>query len=315
MKKSLPLISILTFLVLLVFNINSNAQRVLIDEDFEDAGLGGDSLPTDWFQIDMDNSGQPGVVWAVRDTGTTYPGANPEVVVAKAHDGARSLTIAWTAGNPVADDWAITIPLNILQGDSLIFWMLLGSIEGISPYLDTMQVHVLNGPDPAFSIQKLATIKSNDSAGVPLSNNEWTQHKFDLSAFAGQEIYLAFRYFMNTSLDGLWCNIDDVFVGNRKDVGITQIGLSVPDRFALSQNYPNPFNPVTKIKFDIARNSSVRLTIFNSLGQVVEEIFNGQKPAGYYEAEFDASALSSGTYYYRLETDNFVETKKMMLIK
>ncbi len=98
-------------------------------------------------------------------------------------------------------------------------------------------------------------------------------------------------------------------------VGISQIGSNVPIRFALGQNYPNPFNPTTKINFDLAKTSNVKLTVFNSLGQMVMNIFDGQRPAGTYQAEFDGSSLSSGTYYYRLETDFYTDTKKMQLIK
>ncbi|HCA42217.1 MAG TPA: peptidase S8, partial [Bacteroidetes bacterium] len=67
-------------------------------------------------------------------------------------------------------------------------------------------------------------------------------------------------------------------------------------------------------RFDIAKATNVNLVVYNSLGQVVRELVNGMKSAGTYEAEFDASSLASGTYFYRLTTDDFTETKKMLLV-
>lgn len=305
-KLLLPLVLIMLFFS----SLDLYAQRILVNQNFESTGTTPpDSLPPGWLKEDVDNSGQPFVVWAVRDTGTTYIGANPVVVKAQAHNSRRALTIAWTAGDPVADDWVFTDSLRIMAGDSLIFWMLHGSTEGIQPYFDTMQVHATFIQNSGTSIKKLATIRSEDS------NNVWKEYKFDLTEFAGQVIYIAFRYYMNTTVNGLWCNIDDIFIGNRASVGINTIGTGIPSQYKLHQNYPNPFNPKTKIKFDLAKNSNVKLVIFNALGETVRTLFNGHKSAGYYEADFDASVLPSGTYFYKLVTDDYVETKKMILVK
>ncbi len=89
----------------------------------------------------------------------------------------------------------------------------------------------------------------------------------------------------------------------------------LPDQFMLMQNYPNPFNPSTTIKFALPKTSEVKLVVFNTLGQVVSELVNQKFDAGYYTVEFNAANLSSGIYYYRLEADNFVSVKKMILIK
>ena len=89
----------------------------------------------------------------------------------------------------------------------------------------------------------------------------------------------------------------------------------IPQQFSLDQNYPNPFNPSTTIKFALPKTSNVKLIVFNTLGQVVSELVNEKLDAGYHSFDFNASNLSSGVYYYRLETENFVSVKKMMLIK
>ena len=94
-----------------------------------------------------------------------------------------------------------------------------------------------------------------------------------------------------------------------------EIVLGIPEKFSLSQNYPNPFNPVTSIDFDLPLSGNVKLIVFDNLGRTVMTLLNEFKEAGHYKQIFDASALSSGTYFYRLETGNNVETKKMMLVK
>lgn len=92
-------------------------------------------------------------------------------------------------------------------------------------------------------------------------------------------------------------------------------GSTLPTNFELSQNYPNPFNPSTKIQFAITKESNVNLSIYNALGELVSTLVNEQLKPGYHQYEFDASNLASGVYLYRIITDDFVETKKMVLLK
>ena len=92
-------------------------------------------------------------------------------------------------------------------------------------------------------------------------------------------------------------------------------GANLPSSFALKQNYPNPFNPTTEIAFDLPKASNVRLAIFNVLGQEVETLIDGQREAGSHIVTWDANNYSSGVYFYRISTDNQIETRKMMLLK
>jgi len=85
--------------------------------------------------------------------------------------------------------------------------------------------------------------------------------------------------------------------------------------YSLEQNYPNPFNPSTAIRFSIPEQTNVSLKIFNSIGQEVAALINGEMTAGNHEVNFNASKLSSGIYFYRIETPAFTSTKKMILIK
>ncbi|MGA2623781.1 MAG: T9SS type A sorting domain-containing protein, partial [Bacteroidota bacterium] len=89
----------------------------------------------------------------------------------------------------------------------------------------------------------------------------------------------------------------------------------LPTTYSLQQNYPNPFNPATTIKYGIPLQSFVTLKLYNMLGQEVAVLVNGEQHAGYYSVNFNANALASGLYFYRLQTGAFSATKKMMLVK
>lgn len=98
-------------------------------------------------------------------------------------------------------------------------------------------------------------------------------------------------------------------------IGIKSINTRVPVKYFLYQNYPNPFNPATKIKYQIAKSGDVRLIIYDITGKEVETLVNEKQSPGVYEVEFNGSKYASGVYFYKLETETFSETKKMVLVK
>ena len=102
------------------------------------------------------------------------------------------------------------------------------------------------------------------------------------------------------------------FVMNRKNNNIT---LTAPADYNLSQNYPNPFNPSTTINYSLPLSGHVSLKIYNSIGQEVASPVNEFQAAGNYNISFNASNLSSGVYYYKLTSNTYHDTKKMILIK
>jgi hypothetical protein len=89
----------------------------------------------------------------------------------------------------------------------------------------------------------------------------------------------------------------------------------LPIKYELYQNYPNPFNPITNIKFSLPEKSGVSLKVYDLLGSVVAEIIKSEFDAGFHKVEFNASNLSSGVYIYRLESNKFIQVKKMLLLK
>jgi hypothetical protein len=96
----------------------------------------------------------------------------------------------------------------------------------------------------------------------------------------------------------------------------TEVSVAVPHVFTLGQNYPNPFNPTTTIEFTLAEDSKVSLKVFDMLGREVATLVNGNLKAGtIHQVPFNATTLSSGLYFYRLETEGGSLMKKLMLLK
>jgi hypothetical protein len=104
-------------------------------------------------------------------------------------------------------------------------------------------------------------------------------------------------------------------VMNPGPTGIEQKGNEIPTKYELAQNYPNPFNPTTKINFAIPKQGMVTLKVYDVLGREVANLVNEVKTAGNYIVDFDASALSSGVYFYKIDVNGFSDVKRMMLIK
>jgi len=96
---------------------------------------------------------------------------------------------------------------------------------------------------------------------------------------------------------------------------IIKIEFGSPIKYELSQNYPNPFNPATTIRYSLPESGSVKLMVFNLLGEEVEVLVNEMKEAGIHTVNFNASNLNSGLYVYKIETNEFVQSRKMILLK
>ncbi len=111
----------------------------------------------------------------------------------------------------------------------------------------------------------------------------------------------------------------DAFIAKYNASEINEVNQSenkkIPETVLLTQNYPNPFNPSTKISYAIPQNSFVELKVFNLIGQEIATLVNQEKPAGNYEVNFKASNLPSGIYIYKMKAGEYVQIKKMILLK
>jgi Secretion system C-terminal sorting domain len=94
-----------------------------------------------------------------------------------------------------------------------------------------------------------------------------------------------------------------------------EVEVSSPTEFSLEQNYPNPFNPSTTIKFSLPEKTNLIISVYNLIGEKVEEVFSGELESGYHEVNFNASLLASGVYLYQLQAQDYISVKKMLLLK
>lgn len=155
--------------------------------------------------------------------------------------------------------------------------------------------------DPVFSNQGL--IMRTTDAGISWSEEQWPVEN------------MQFRGVHATATDFYVVGFNGLILKTAHTVGISSTNLEVPSGYALSQNYPNPFNPTTKINFSIPKSGNVKLAIFNIAGQEVDVLFYKMISAGNYTYDFDGSKLSTGTYFYTLQAENFQQTKRMVLLK
>ena len=139
--------------------------------------------------------------------------------------------------------------------------------------------------------------------------NSWQQEGPSI-AVAGTKVHLIWM----DNRDGNW----EIYYKknpNGNPTKVENISLNFPTRFQLYGNYPNPFNPSTKIKYSVQQTSQVQIKIFDVLGNDIVTLVNEEKPAGTYESNWNAANLPSGVYFYRLQAGDFMQTRKMILLK
>jgi hypothetical protein len=147
----------------------------------------------------------------------------------------------------------------------------------------------------------------------------WTKQSFDISSMvnSSSNFRVRFRLTSDAGVQNTGWYVDDIKITNYQGppTGIGNLTGIIPDKYSLEQNYPNPFNPTTNIKFALPKSGFVKLTIYDITGRAINTLLNETKEAGSYSILFNGENLASGVYYYKIESNNFVDTKKMILIK
>jgi hypothetical protein len=204
-----------------------------------------------------------------------------------------------------------TIGTNTFAG-LMIYGVYLSSNNGAN----WNQTAMNNGSIGSFAVSGNNIFTGVDAYGVYLSTNQGTNWTAKNQGF-----------FANTTCNALLVLNNYIFAGTSDGYSVWRRGLSEilteiknintesPSAFSLSQNYPNPFNPTTNIKFGVVKSGNVKIVVYDATGREVQTLVNESMKPGAYEATFDGASLNSGVYFYKLMSDGFTETKKMLMIK
>ncbi len=197
---------------------------------------------------------------------------------------------------------------------------------------DGLMLHTINGGTPV-ELTSFTAEYNNDAVYLNwITSTETNNRGFNIERKSDNEIWqnIAFVEGNGTTseqhsysfkdknvTEGVWLyRLKQVDLdGSFEYSDVVEVSVNIPMEYALEQNYPNPFNPATKIKYSVASEGLVNLSVYNLLGQKVAELKNEVLQPGYYETNFDASSLSSGVYVYKLSVEGKVISRKMVVLK
>ncbi len=230
-------------------------------------------------------------------------------------DSGQAFYNRWASGNPPFPSQYSSLP----EGSALTWFInsKLGA-DSVNAFMKDNNIELSNTP---YLMTKLMdwyrTPMANGGAGKTKQTGNFTDD-VDMDR-------RTYTYFQDT-LDCTYLNSLPAYTGSTEGWPVGDLNwfpsfLSVetldnsPTNYELLQNYPNPFNPSTKITFKIQENGMIRLSVYNLLGEKVETLVNEELPVGTHQVVFNASNLSSGVYFYKLEAGKYTSVKKMMLLK
>lgn len=287
-----------------------DAAGFLTVESFEDTLF----PPAGWKKI----TNLSGAGWQRGESGAQVPGFTVNDILDTPPSGGSFIAYAsWATGDAdghfntgqATDQWLITPQIQSVQpGDSLRF-----SLRYFSRFSDNLDVLISTRGDSIADFDTVVAQLKFRGAG----NNAWQKYAYALTDFvpADSSIYIAFREHVASTTnagDALFLDLVEV-VSLVSDVTGP---VSSPEKFELAQNYPNPFNPSTQIAFTLPQNANVFLRVYNLLGQQVATILNGVPySTGQHRVTFDAGNFPNGIYFYRIAAGNFVDVKRMTLLR
>ena len=212
----------------------------------------------------------------------------------------RTLTFysfVWLNGSVPLPIQLASFSIKVLSGSqSLLEWTTFSETNNFGFYVQRESNGVWNNVSPLIP-----------GHGTTLSRHDYSYVDVlgDIDPFAGARYRL-----LQVDLDGTQYYTEPIVL-RTTDVAST----NTPKEFSVDQNYPNPFNPSTTIRYGLPHRSAVHLTVFNTLGQHVSTLAEGEQEAGYHEVSFDAPGLPSGVYFFRLQAGDFVQTRRLVLLR
>ncbi len=277
-----------------LFSVEIYSQRIKWLESFEDAP----EFYNNWKIVNNDSGAAETELY----TGFDFYRLGPQ----SAQDGNTFVKLSFESINRYdrIDDWLISPKLfDIHSGDTLSFWC--GAID--RTFKDSLKIYISTTGNNTTDFILIDQFKVDGPLG------SWHKKSYDLSAYKGKNIYFAVNYYMVLA-GAFGASSDNVWIDNFKLTGKGFAAL-VPGSFNLYQNFPNPFNPSTDIQFALPVDARVKLEIYNTLGQRVMKPVDTEYKSGVYSITINAGDLASGVYFYRLTAGDFIDEKKMVLIK
>ena len=207
----------------------------------------------------------------------------------------------------IAGDIGISSSTDI-SADSAIIKISKGFLEEDSLFIDDPGSLDIDSVESGIKISGNASLETYQDAirtAYYINNNEVSEKADTLKEFS---ITVYSGAFASEPVVKYVEVLDHIMTSNEGELGL-------PKEFSLRQNYPNPFNPSTNIEFALPEQAVVSLKVYNLLGREISTLVSGKLNAGIHKIEFDASGLSTGLYFYRIQAGSFIQTKKMMLIK
>ena len=280
-------------------NAMNNTATIKWEETFDVT-----TIPAGWQTIDNDASGSDWTFTQGVDF-TSGDSVRPEMGQSFFFSNFNNAN-----GSGLIDEWIITPRLPVIEaGDTLSFYT--GAIGG--QFADSLKVWVSTTDSLPGSFTEIAYFRAPGPTG------NWTRFDFDMSSFAGNNVFVAVNYYVvnggptGTDSDNIWVD-HFILEGNVTGIEVNP-RPGIADGFALEQNYPNPFNPTTTINFTIPASEQVLLNVYNVAGQLVQTLVNAPMNAGNYEVSFAATDLPSGIYFYQIRAGAYRATKRMILMQ
>ncbi|MDD3533249.1 MAG: carboxypeptidase regulatory-like domain-containing protein [Candidatus Cloacimonadaceae bacterium] len=290
-------------------NFQLPPSAIVLEDDFEAYADFATSFDP-WILLDVDQSttyGFSGITFPGMGATMSYIVFNPNTTIPPIEDsgqahGGDKYAASFASTTPMNNDWMMTP--QIPGGGELSFWARTYMDYG----LERFNVGVsATGTNP----NNFTMLNGANYVEAPL---EWTEYVYDLSAYANQQIHV-----------GIQCVSNDCFIFMVDDVRITaavanQDGVAPVYTTALKGNYPNPFNPETNISFSMKDAGPVSIEIYNVKGQLVRKLVNDVREAGDHTVVWNGKdnndrAVSSGIYYFKMNTGKYSSTKKMIMMK